>query len=74
MSTLNEILADKKEWKKNFDAMPITGNCDSKCGKLATQWFGNTSCATCGDEKCVAVMQAEYDANIARDPEEDERW
>lgn len=30
-------------------------------GKEATTWFGNTSCATCGDSRCVRIMQADYD-------------
>lgn len=63
--TLDEMLREKKEWYAEFQAIPKGPKpCDSGCGKPATEWFGNTSCATCGDPKCVAVMQREYDANV----------
>ena len=56
------ICDDNKEWRKKFEAMPVTGNCDNGCGKPAVEWFGDTSCATCGDRKCIASMQREYNA------------
>lgn len=38
-----------------------SGKCDV-CGiRPATQWFGDTSCATCDDPKCIAWMQLDYD-------------
>lgn len=70
VQTLNQILSEKCEWKKNFDAMPVSGNCDAKCGKPATHWFGNTSRATCGFNKCIDVMCAERDAMVTREDEE----
>jgi hypothetical protein len=53
---------DELEFLKELNAMPITGNCDSGCGKPATRWFGRTSCATCGDPECVDIQQREYDS------------
>lgn len=44
-----------------FNQMPVTGDCDAGCGKPATQWFGDTACATCGDSACVNVIQDSYD-------------
>ena len=61
MSDLDNILNEDKEWRKEFDAMKVTGNCDSGCGKPATHWFGNTSAATCGASICVQKQQDEYD-------------
>lgn len=63
MSDLDDVLCEDKEWYANFQAIPKGPKpCDSGCGKPATEWFGNTSCATCGDAKCVAVQQREYDS------------
>lgn len=42
--------------------MRVTGTCDAGCGKPATEWFGDTACATCGDRACVNVMQDSYDS------------
>ena len=64
MTDLTEILKEDPEWYAKFQAIPKGPNpCDAGCGKPATDWFGNTSCATCGDAKCVAVMQRDYDAH-----------
>lgn len=41
--------------------MRVTGTCDAGCGKPATEWFGETACATCGDTCCVNVVQDSYD-------------
>jgi len=58
------------EWRKKFDAMPFGDRpCDSGCGKPPTKWFGDTSCATCGDAKCIKKQQDEYDSFQARDDE-----
>lgn len=57
--------------KKALDAIPMgPKTCDAGCGKPVTQWFGNTSCATCGSAKCGASLQREYDA-IRADLERD---
>lgn len=60
MTTLDESLRENKEWYKVFHSIPVTNKCDAGCGKEATTWFGNTSCATCGDSRCEGIMQAEY--------------
>ena len=52
--------------------MPVSGNCDSRCGKPATKWFGDTSCATCGDEKCIAIQLEEYNKPSKED--DDGHW
>lgn len=56
MSELDKILREDREWYKEFHSMPVTNKCDAGCGKEATTWFDNTSCATCGDSRCVAEM------------------
>ena len=66
------MLDEKPGWRKAFNAMPISGKCDSGCGKPATMWFGNTSCATCGSNKCIDIQQAEYDKPLKED--DDDRW
>lgn len=65
-------LSSTLKWRKAFNAMPVSGNCDSRCGKPATKWFGDTSCATCGDEKCIAIQLEEY--NKPSKEEDDDRW
>lgn len=50
-----------EKWLDSFDKMPVSGQCDARCGKPATTWFGMTSCATCGDSACVNVLQDSYD-------------
>jgi len=63
MADLDRILREDRAWYDSFQAMnPGKKPCDSGCGKPAIVWFGNTSCATCGDAKCVAIQQREYDA------------
>lgn len=63
MSELDKILREKKQWYAQFQALPFGDKtCDSGCGKPPTEWFGNTSCATCGDAKCIAYQQREYDS------------
>ena len=44
-----------------LDEIKVTGTCDAGCGKLATEWFGDTACATCGERACVNVLQDSYD-------------
>jgi hypothetical protein len=62
---------DELEFLKKLNAMPITGTCDSKsCDKPATRWFGRTSCATCGDQKCIAELQYEYDNMVVSSDDE----
>lgn len=61
---LDDALREKAEWYKEFQSMEVTNSCDAGCGKPATEWFGNTSCATCGDSRCVKIMQKDYDANL----------
>jgi hypothetical protein len=64
VSELDKALREDKEWYAAFQAIPKGPKpCDAGCGKPATDWFGNTSCATCGSAKCVGVMQRDYDAN-----------
>lgn len=60
--TLDESLREDMKWYKEFHSIPVTNKCDAGCGKDATEWFGNTSCATCGDSKCVGVMLADYNS------------
>lgn len=48
-------------YNHGLDDIKVTGACDAGCGKLATTWFGDTACATCGDSACVNVMQDSYD-------------
>lgn len=48
-----------------FESIQVTGKCDSGCDKLATQWFGNTSAATCGNKACVELMEASYAEHCA---------
>lgn len=64
MTTLDQMLREDKAKYAAFQAIPKGPKpCDAGCGKPATDWFGNTSCATCGNAKCVAVMQRDYDAH-----------
>lgn len=75
MSELGKMLREKKDWYANFKAMPFgEKTCDSGCGKPPKEWFGNTSCATCGDAKCIAYQQREYDANVRSRNEEEDWW
>jgi hypothetical protein len=63
MSELDNVLRENKEWYAEFKEMPFGERaCDSGCGKPPIEWFGNTSCATCGEPKCVAIQQQEYDS------------
>lgn len=73
MSELDKILREDKEWYKQFHSIPVTNKCDAGCGKEATTWFGNTSCATCGDSRCVAEMQREHD-KIRQEYDEERGW
>lgn len=66
MKTPYEIRRDayrEKEIRraKEFASMPVSGTCDSNCGRAASKWFGRTAAATCGAAECVAIQQAEYD-------------
>lgn len=70
MSDLNQILNDKPGWREKFHAMPISGNCDARCGKPAKMWFGNTNQATCGAEKCYSVLYEDYMTERPRYDEE----
>ena len=70
MTTLDEALREDMKWYKEFHAIPVTNKCDAGCGKEATDWFGNTSCATCGDSRCVQIMQRDYD-KILHEQDED---
>lgn len=54
------------KWRDSLDKMPVSGQCDARCGKPATTWFGRTSCATCGDSACVNVLQDSYDSPRGR--------
>lgn len=62
---------------KEFNAIPKGPNpCDAGCGKPATHWYGMTSCATCGEAKCVSVMDRERE-KLARQIEaerDNEGW
>lgn len=37
-----------------------SGKCDVCKVRPATQWFGETSCATCDDPKCIEWMRKDY--------------
>lgn len=60
MSDLDKILDEDVEWRKEFNAMKVTGDCDAGCEKPAKRWFGNTNQATCGDSRCLDVLQRRY--------------
>lgn len=62
-SEYNESLESDVEWSQKFHSMPVTGNCDSGCGKPAKVWFGYTSCATCGDASCISIQTNRYEGN-----------
>jgi hypothetical protein len=60
-------------WRAAHAAIEVTGECDAKCGRPATTWFHSTSCATCGQPACIAVLQSDYDAATAAFLREDPR-
>lgn len=43
--------------KKNIK---VTGLCDAKCGKEAKVWYDSTNRASCGDKKCILILDKEY--------------
>ena len=69
--SLNDMLKEDAKWYKAFHAMDIYGECDSGCGNKATQWFGNTSAATCGSLKCIEIQNDEYETNEANEANEE---
>lgn len=69
MTTLDEALREDMKWYKEFHATPVTNKCDAGCGKEATDWFGNTSCATCGEPRCVKIMQDDYNKSLYEENE-----
>lgn len=46
---------------KDLNAIKVTGSCDAGCGKPAKIWFGMTSMAHCGLDKCNAAIQLRYE-------------
>ena len=46
---------------KKLHSMEITGDCDSGCDK-DTNWFGNTSVATCNSLKCIEIQDDVYNS------------
>lgn len=69
MTYLDEALREDMKWYKEFHSIPVTNKCDAGCGKEAVEWFGNTSCATCGDSCCVKIMQKDYDKILYEEDE-----
>lgn len=37
------------------------GLCDAGCGKPATVWFRNTTNATCGEMRCIELLQRDME-------------
>lgn len=42
------------------DYTEVSGKCDVCHDHPATQWFGDTACATCDDPKCIEWMRQDY--------------
>lgn len=65
-------MTNKANWRKEFNAMPISGFCDAGCGELAKYWFGDTALAHCGASTCINELEYER-SKLIRQIEEEEQ-
>lgn len=64
--SLNDILNEDKEWRKEFAGMKVTGTCDACREAPAKHWFGNTNQAYCGSLKCLDKLQDAYNEYVPK--------
>lgn len=41
----------------------IAGTCDSGCGRAPTQFYKDTSVATCGNAACIEIQDERWEAH-----------